>query len=62
MVLRRLLDWQMIDMTYSVMYKTEDGSKRYDGKRLVNKPRFEDLPQNVSAAHAPTNEKPCTDE
>lgn len=54
MVLRRLLDWQMIDMTYSVMYKTEDGSTRYDGKPLVNKPRFEDLPRNVSADHAPT--------
>lgn len=47
MVLRRLLGWSMVDMTYVSMYKTATGSKRYDGKSLVQAPRFEDLPIEV---------------
>ena len=48
MVLRRLLGWSMIDMTYSSMYKTAKGAKRFDGKQLVDVPHFDDLPQQVS--------------
>ncbi|CAM9713781.1 unnamed protein product [Laminaria digitata] len=50
MVLRRLLGWSMIDMTYSSMYKTEKGSVRYDGKKLVDVPHFDDLPQQTREA------------
>ena len=49
MVLRRLLGWSMIDMTYSSMYKTKKGSTRFDGKQLVDVPHFDDLPQKVRA-------------
>lgn len=48
MVLRRLLGWDMIDMTYCSMYKTKKGATRYDGKPLVDVPRFEDLSKPVS--------------
>ncbi|CAM9489564.1 unnamed protein product [Scytosiphon promiscuus] len=47
MVLRRLLGWSMVDMTYVSVLKTADGAKRYDGKSLVKAPRFEDLPGEV---------------
>eukprot|EP00904_Undaria_pinnatifida_P012458 jgi/Undpi1/8342/HiC_scaffold_25.g10811.m1 len=47
MVLRRLLGWSMIDMTYSSMYKTAKGAKRFDGKQLVDVPHFDDLPQQT---------------
>ncbi|CAM9324747.1 unnamed protein product [Pylaiella littoralis] len=47
MVMRRLFGWSMIDMTYVTVLKTISGRKRYDGKKLVESPRFEDLPQHV---------------
>lgn len=47
MVLRRLLRWEMVDMTYVSVYKTTAGAIRYDGKPLVDAPRFEDLPVQV---------------
>lgn len=47
MVLRRLLRWEMVDMTYVSVYKTTAGARRYDGKPLVDAPRFEDLPVQV---------------
>lgn len=47
MVLRRLLKWDMVDMTYLSMYKTAKGSRRYDGKELVDAPHFDDLPEHV---------------
>lgn len=47
MVLRRLLKWDMVDMTYLSMYKTTKGSTRYDGKELVDTPHFDDLPEHV---------------
>ncbi|CAM9149828.1 unnamed protein product [Ectocarpus sp. 4 AP-2014] len=47
MVLRRLLRWEMVDMTYVSVFKTTAGARRYDGKPLVNSPRFEDLPVQV---------------
>eukprot|EP00903_Cladosiphon_okamuranus_P011858 g11139.t1 len=47
MVLRRLLGWEMVDMTYVSMYKTVDGAHRFDGKELVKSPPFDDLPEHV---------------
>lgn len=47
MVLRRILGWDMIDMTYLPMKVTEAGEKRWDGKRLANKPSFDELPKKV---------------
>lgn len=47
MVLRRLLGWEMVDMTYLSMYKTVTGSSRYDGKPLIESPHFDDLPEHV---------------
>ena len=47
MVMRRLLGWEMVDMTYVSMYKTVDGAHRFDGKLLVSAPHFEDLPEHV---------------
>lgn len=47
MVLRRLLGWEMMDMTYVSMYKTVNGAHRFDGKPLVSSPRFDDLPEQV---------------
>lgn len=47
MVLRRLMGWSMVDMTYVSVLKTSDGAARYDGKKLVKAPKFEDLPKEV---------------
>lgn len=58
MVLRRLLGWQMIDMTYCSMYETKKGATRYDGKPLVNVPHFEDLPYAVRC-HGRSSCPPC---
>ena len=42
------MGWDMIDMTYSRMMATKEGTRRWDGKELKTVPRFEDLPQWVS--------------
>lgn len=47
MVMRRLMGWEMMDMTYTSMYKTVNGAHRFDGKPLVESPHFEDLPEHV---------------
>ncbi|CAB1103767.1 ST [Ectocarpus sp. CCAP 1310/34] len=47
MTLRRLMGWDMIDMTYSVMMETKKGVVRWDNKPLVDVPRFVSLPQWV---------------
>lgn len=47
MLLRRLLSWDLIDVTYTTMLKTEQGIRRWDGKALGDVPHFEDLPQPV---------------
>ena len=54
MVMRRLLGWEMIDMTYSSMYETKKGEKRFDGMTLVDVPHFDDLPQEVRASRTAT--------
>lgn len=59
MVLRRLLGWSMIDMTYSSMYKTKKGATRFDGKKLVDVPHFDDLPQQVRASQSEGEHKDC---
>ncbi|CAM9861374.1 unnamed protein product [Pylaiella littoralis] len=47
MVMRRLLGWDMIDMTYAKMMKTTGGSRRWDGKELKDVPHWDDLPEWV---------------
>lgn len=47
MVLRHLLRWHMIDMTYSTLMETKIGSQRYDGKYLKHAPKFDDLDKAV---------------
>ena len=48
MVLRRLMGWEMIDMTYSRMMETKAGSRRWDGKEMKNVPHFHELDPSVS--------------
>lgn len=50
MVLRRLMGWEMIDLTYSVMMETKKGVLRWDNQTLVDVPHFDSLPQWVSRA------------
>ena len=47
LVLRRLLGWDMIDMTYAKMKISTAGYTRWDGKLLVEKPSFDDLPEQA---------------
>eukprot|EP00904_Undaria_pinnatifida_P012464 jgi/Undpi1/8348/HiC_scaffold_25.g10816.m1 len=47
MVLRRLLGWDMIDMTYAKMKVSTEGYTRWDGKQLVARPSFDDLSKQV---------------
>eukprot|EP00752_Nemacystus_decipiens_P012934 g11447.t2 len=47
MVLRRLMGWEMIDLTYSVMMETKKGVFRWDNQALVDVPKFDSLPQWV---------------
>lgn len=48
MVMRRMLGWGMIDMTYARMMETKSGTRRWDGKELKDVPHFEDLTNWVS--------------
>lgn len=47
MVLRRLLGWDMIDMTYAKMKVSSAGYVRGNGKKLVETPHFDDLPKKA---------------
>ena len=47
MVLRRILGWDMIDMTYTSMKVSEAGSYRWDGRPLVDRPPFDDLSEQA---------------
>lgn len=47
MVLRRMLEWDMIDLTYVALFKTKAGNRRYDGKQLVDVPDFDSLRPEV---------------
>lgn len=47
MVLRRILGWSMIDMTYMKLNQTKAGVRRYDGKPLLDPPAFDDLPEKA---------------
>eukprot|EP00904_Undaria_pinnatifida_P012460 jgi/Undpi1/8344/HiC_scaffold_25.g10812.m2 len=47
MILRRILGWSMIDMTYITLNETKAGSRRWDGKPFVDTPSFDDLPEKV---------------
>lgn len=50
MMLRRLMGWEMIDLTYSVMMETKKGVLRWDNQELVDVPHFASLPLWVSRA------------
>ncbi|CAM9135005.1 unnamed protein product [Laminaria digitata] len=47
MVLRRLLGWSMVDMTYMTLNRMKAGERRWDGKPFVDPPSFHDLPEKV---------------
>lgn len=53
MVLRRMLRWDLIDVTYVSLYKTKAGSRRYDGKTLADVPHFDDLRPQVISSDVP---------
>lgn len=58
MVLRRMLKWDLIDMTYVPILKTMEGEHRWDGKPLVNVPHFSELKPQVNQM-SPTRELLC---
>jgi len=70
MILRRILGWSMMDMTYMKLNQTKAGLRRWDGKPLADPPSFDDLPEKArrrgcqgvltqaSASSVSTNEKP----
>ncbi|CAM9325575.1 unnamed protein product [Ectocarpus sp. 12 AP-2014] len=47
LTLGRMLHWHMIDLTYLDLNETKEGSRRGDGKTLVNRPHFDSLPKQV---------------
>lgn len=47
MVLRRLLGWSMIDMTYMMLNETTMGSSGWDDKPVVGRPSFDDLSEQA---------------
>ena len=47
MVLRLILGWSMIDMTYMALNQTKAGLRRWDGKPFVDTPSFDDLPEKA---------------
>ncbi|CAM9489080.1 unnamed protein product, partial [Scytosiphon promiscuus] len=47
LVLRRMLQWDMIDITYCELNETKEGQKRWDGLPFVNRPHFDSLPKEV---------------
>lgn len=47
LLLRHMLQWSLVDLTYVSINKTKQGARRWDGKPLVDKPRFGDLPKEV---------------
>lgn len=47
LVLRHLLGWNLVDLTYIKANITKKGAKRWDGLPLVDAPHFDDLPKEV---------------
>lgn len=47
LVLRHVLHWHLIDVTYIILNETRKGAKRWDGAPFVNTPDFDDLPKEV---------------
>lgn len=47
MVLRRMLNWDIIDTSYLTLFKTRAGGRRYDGKKLSDVPHFDSLRPEV---------------
>eukprot|EP00903_Cladosiphon_okamuranus_P011852 g11134.t2 len=47
LVMRRMLHWHMIDLTYCDLNETKAGDRRWDGKPFVDRPHFDSLPEKV---------------
>ncbi|CAN0230044.1 unnamed protein product [Scytosiphon promiscuus] len=47
LVLRRMMQWHMIDLTYCVLNETKVGQSRWDGIPFVDRPHFDSLPKQV---------------
>ncbi|CAN0281962.1 unnamed protein product [Ascophyllum nodosum] len=47
LVLRHLMGWHLIDVTYMTLNETKEGQRRWDGKPFVDRPDFDDLSKEV---------------
>lgn len=47
LLLRHMLGWSLIDLTYVRVNGTKKGNKRWDGKPFVDEPHYDDLPEKV---------------
>ena len=47
LLLRQMLRWELIDLTYVVVNETKDSNKANNGKSFVNPPDFDDLPRKA---------------
>ena len=47
LVLRHMLHWHLIDLTYCDLNETKAGTKRWDGKPFVDRPAFDSLPEEA---------------
>lgn len=52
LLLRHMLGWSLIDLTYFSLNKNKEGTRRWDGKLLAGEPHFDDLSQEVCGAYA----------
>ena len=51
MVLRRLMGWHMIDMTYMTLRITKIPTRRLVGSKFEERPHFDELPTEVMKYH-----------
>lgn len=47
LVLRHMLHWHLIDLTYCDLNETKAGTRRWDGKPFVDRPDFDSLPEKA---------------
>lgn len=47
LVLRHMLHWHLIDLTYRDLNETKAGTRRFDGKPFVDRPDFGSLPEKA---------------
>ena len=58
LVLRHLMGWHLIDVTYMTLNETKEGQRRWDGKPFVDRPDFDDLSKEVRRAEV--GNRQCT--